>query len=63
MKQTDLQKLEDVVLDLENEAENANYHDMCSMYRTLAEILCEEVDDATALKIMKAVQKRGGFLP
>lgn len=62
-KKTDLQKLEEVVLDLENEAENANYHDICAMYRSLAEILCEEVDDATAHRIMKAIQKRGGFLP
>ena len=60
---TDLQKIDDIVLDLENEAENANYHDLCTLYRSLAEILCEECDDSTTLKILKAVKKRNGFLP
>lgn len=60
---TDLQKIEDVVLDLENDAEGANEHSLSTLYRTLAEILCEECDDATTLKIMAAIKDRGGFLP
>jgi len=63
MKKTDLQKIEDIVLDLENEAENGNYHDLCVVYRSLAELLIEVLDDTSALKVMKEIQKRGGFLP
>lgn len=54
---------EEIVLDLENEAENANYHDMCSMYRTLYEILLETVSEEDAVKIMKKIRASGGFLP
>ena len=60
---TDLQKIEEIVLDLENDAEGANEHSLSTLYRSLAEILCEECDDATTLKIMKAIKSRGGFLP
>ena len=60
---TDLEKIDGVVLDLENEAEGQNYHDLCTIYRSLAEVLLEECDDATVLKIMKAIKARGGFLP
>ena len=63
MKKTDEQKIDEIVLDLENEAENANYHDICALYRSLTEILIEELSESDALKVLKAVQKRGGFLP
>ena len=59
---TDIQKIEDIVLDLENEAESANEHALSTLYRTLAEILVEELDDTSALKVMKSIQSRGGFL-
>lgn len=54
---------EELVLDLENEAENANYHDICSIYRTLYEILLETVSEEDAVKVLKKIQERGGFLP
>ena len=60
---TDLQKIEAVVLDLENEAESANEHSLSTLYRSLAEILCEELPDADALKVMKKIKERNGFLP
>jgi hypothetical protein len=53
---------EEIVLDLENEAENANYHDICSIYRSLYEILLETVNEEDACKVMKKIQERGGFL-
>lgn len=62
--QTDLyQKGEDIVLDLENEAENANEHGMCSMYRSLYEVLLETVSESDAVKVMQKIKDRGGFLP
>lgn len=63
-KQTSLyEEGEQIVLDLENEAENANYHDMCRMYRKLYEILLETVSEEESVKIMRQVKRDGGFLP
>lgn len=57
------QKGEEIVLDLENEAENANEHDLCSMYRTIYEILLESVSEKDAVKVMQKIKDIGGFLP
>lgn len=54
---------EDIILDLENEAENANCHDICSIYRSLYEILLETVSEEDAVRVLKKIQERGGFLP
>jgi hypothetical protein len=54
---------EEIVLDLENDAESANYHDLCSMYRSLYEILLETVSEEDAVKVMKKIKEAGGFLP
>jgi hypothetical protein len=58
-----LKELENIVLDLENEAEGENYHDLSTIYRTLAEILVEELPDEDALRVMVAIKAAGGFLP
>ncbi len=60
---TTLEKIENIVLDLENDAESANEHGLSTLYRSLAEILVGNLDDVSAYKVMKAVQERGGFLP
>jgi len=60
---TDLQKIEDIVLDLENDAESANEHSLSTLYRSLAEVLVEELTDSDALLVMKKIRSRNGFLP
>lgn len=62
MKTTE-QKIDDVVADLENEAEGQNYHGMCAMYRDLTVILLEVVSEEDTLKILKKVKQASGFLP
>lgn len=62
MKKTHQQEIEDIVLDLENEAESENQHELSTLYRTLAEILCEELSDVDVLKVMKKIKARNGFL-
>lgn len=53
---------EDIILDLENEAENANYHELCPIYRSLYEILLETVSEDDAVRVLKKIQERGGFI-
>lgn len=62
MKKTDLQKIEEIVLDLENGAESENQHELSTLYRSIAEILCEELNDGDALRVMEKIKDRNGFL-
>jgi hypothetical protein len=64
-KDTEKHKLrgEDIVLELENDAESANYHDLSSVYRSLYEILLEVVTEEEAADVMEKIKDRGGFLP
>ena len=57
------QRGEDIVLDLENDAEAGNYHDLCPIYRGIYEILLETVTTEQAVEVMEKLKDRGGFLP
>lgn len=55
---------EDIVLDLENDAENAEQHDHCEIYRQLYTVLLEKVGEKSAIEVMKAIRDEcNGFLP
>jgi len=60
---TTIERIDDIVLDLENEAENENYHSYCRMYRQLADILLKKVSKKDTFAILKEIKKQNGFLP
>jgi len=56
MKSKKPTKGDEIVLDLENSAESENYHDMCSVYRTLYELLLETINEKDATEIMRKIR-------
>ena len=59
---TTKEKLEDVILKLQENAESENYHSAIRMYREIANSVVKHGGEVVALKVMLDISKRGGFL-
>lgn len=55
-------KLETIIRKLEEEAEDANYHSMVSMYQKIADSIVKHGGEAVAAKVMKDILSCGGFI-
>ncbi len=64
MKAKKVKTSQDIVYDLENEAENQNYHSLCEMYQHLREVLLDKVGEEKAAEILLEIKNDyNGFLP
>ena len=59
---TTTDKIADIVAYLESMAEDENYPRMIHIYQQLADIVTKAADEEVALKVMKEVKKRLGWI-
>jgi len=52
---TSQQKLDDIIIEYEMDAEGENYHSMIPIYRQIADAVVKHADVETAIKVMKEI--------
>ena len=57
-----MKSVDTIVRELEEAAESENYHDLCSIYSDLAEIITKHGGKDVARKVMAEIQNRNGFM-
>ena len=61
-KQKFSNQVEEIIQRLQEQAEDANYHDLYHIYQDVAEIVTKHAGDEIARKVMFDIEEHGGWL-